>query len=548
MAGISHIFNIARSGIQAHQQGLATTAHNISNINTKGYSRQEVVLETNRPAEGVIGSGVQVAHVRRAVDIFIENQLTAGHEDLGFIATRASFLSQADGIVTETENSGLSNGVTEFFNALRDVATNPESPIQRTVLLAKAESLAQVFVEQAQAFNQIRLDANQEISRLIETINGLAVRIASLNEGIFKAESSGREAPDLRDQRSVLINDLAELVDIEQVQLRDGIGITVGGQLLVGGNHSNSLTTIPDADNPPFHDVAFVRSDGSAFAISHLIQGGKIGGLLSVRDTEIVAFQDRLDRLAAVLVNEFNQQHQVGFALDGTTNNLFFSALTPQAPLASGTNGGNAIGNSLAITSATLLTFQNYEVQFSSASAYSIVNTTTGSTVTSGTYTSGVAINFDGLDVVITGTPAAGDFFELSAQKGAAQRFGLVLSNTDKIAASSTALGVPGNNVNALSLVDIHTTRQTTLGNSTLNDYQTITIGDVGNAARESNLALTTTTLEVDQLKGLRESVSGVSLDEELTNLLSFQRSFEASARLITVADELFQTVLAMGR
>ncbi|MEC4679084.1 MAG: flagellar hook-associated protein FlgK, partial [Nitrospirota bacterium] len=448
MAGISDIFNIARSGIQAHQQGLATTAHNISNINTKGYSRQEVVLETNRPAEGVIGSGVQVAHVRRAVDIFIENQLTAGHEDLGFIATRASFLSQADGIVTETENSGLSNGVTEFFNALRDVATNPESPIQRTVLLAKAESLAQVFVDQAQAFNQIRLDANQEISRLIETINGLAVRIASLNDGIFKAESSGREAPDLRDQRSVLINDLAELVDIEQVQLRDGIGINVGGQLLVGGNHANSLTTIPDADNPPHVDVAFVRSDGSALAISHLIQGGKIGGLLSVRDTEIVAFQDRLDRLAAVLVNEFNQQHQVGFALDGTTNNLFFSALTPQAPLASGTNGGNAIGNSLAITSATLLTFQNYEVQFSSASAYSVVNTTTGSTVTSGTYTSGVAINFDGLDVVITGTPAAGDFFELSAQKGAAQRFGLVLSNTDKIAASSTALGVPGNNVN----------------------------------------------------------------------------------------------------
>jgi len=548
MAGISNIFNIARSGIQANQQGLATTSHNIANINTKGYSRQEVVLETNRPAEGVIGSGVQVAYVRRTVDIFLENRLTAGNEDLGFITTRASFLSQADAIVTETENSGLSNGITEFFNALRDVATNPESPIQRTVLLAKAESLTQVFVNQAQAFNQIRLDANQEINRHIETINGLAVRIASLNDDIFKAESSGREASDLRDRRGVLINDLAELVDIEQVQLRDGIGINVGGQLLVGGNNANSLATIPDADNPPFQDVAFVRSDGSSFAISPLIRVGKIGGLLSVRDTDIVAFQDRLDRLAAVLVNDFNQQHQVGFALDGTTNNLFFSALTPQAPLASDTNSGNAIGTSLAITDGTLLTFQNYEVQFSSASAYSIVNTTTGSTVTSGTYTSGVAINFDGLDVVITGTPAAGDSFELSAQKGAAQRFGLALSNTDKIAAASTALGVPGNNINALALVDIQTTRLTTLGNSTLNDYQTITIGDVGSAARESNLTLSTTTLEVDQLKGLRESVSGGSLDEELTNLLSFQRSFEASARLITMADELFQTVLAMGR
>ena len=90
MAGISHIFNIARSGIQANQQGLATTAQNISNINTKGYSRQEVVLETNRPSGGVIGSGVQVAQVRRTVDSFLENQLTAGNEDLGFITTRAS--------------------------------------------------------------------------------------------------------------------------------------------------------------------------------------------------------------------------------------------------------------------------------------------------------------------------------------------------------------------------------------------------------------------------------------------------------------------------
>ena len=250
MAGISHILNIARTGIQAHQQGLATTSHNISNINTKGFSRQEVVLGTNRPADGVIGSGVQVTHIRRTVDGFLEGQLTAGNEDLGFISTRRTFLSEADGLASETENSGLSHSITEYFNAIRDVATNPESPIQRTVLLAKAQSLTQVFKEQASALSQIRLDADQEISRHIETINGLAVRIASLNDDIFTAESSGREAPDLRDQRSVLINNLAELVDIEQVQLRDGVGINVGGHLLVGGNHADALSTIPDADNP----------------------------------------------------------------------------------------------------------------------------------------------------------------------------------------------------------------------------------------------------------------------------------------------------------
>jgi flagellar hook-associated protein 1 FlgK len=457
-------------------------------------------------------------------------------------------LVQADGIVSETDSSGLSHGVTEFFNALRDVATNPENPIQRTVLLAKGQTLSAEFVNQAQALSQIRLDANQEILRHVETVNGLAIRIASLNDDIFKAESSGREAPDLRDQRAVLINDLAELVDIEQIQLRDGIGINVGGQLLVGGNHANSLSTIPDADNPPMNDVAFVRSDGTAFAISSKLQGGKIAGLLQVRDVDVVDFQDRVDRLAAALINEFNQQHQAGFALDGTTNNSFFSELTPPAPLARDTNSGTAVGTSVAITDPTLLTFQNYEVQFSSASAFSIINTANGTTVTTGSYTSGAAINFDGIDVVVTGAAATGDVFSVSVQKGAAQQFGLALTNVDKVAASSTALGVPGNNVNALALVNLHTSRQSTLGNLTFNDYHTITTGNVGSATREAELLLNTTSLEFEQLKGLRESVSGVSLDEELTNLLSFQRSFEASARMITVADELFQTILTMGR
>ena len=155
----------------------------------------------------------------------------------------------------------------------------------------------------------------------------------------------------------------------------------------------------------------------------------------------------------------------------------------------------------------------------------------------------------------ITGAPDPGDVFSVSAHKGAAQQFGVALTDTDKIAAASAPSTdltgvpkVPGDNTNALALVNLHTSRLGNLGNQTFNDYQTITIGNVGNAARESELSFNSTTLEMEQIQSLRESVSGVSLDEELTNLLSFQRSFEASARLITVADELFQTVLAMGR
>jgi flagellar hook-associated protein 1 FlgK len=158
---------------------------------------------------------------------------------------------------------------------------------------------------------------------------------------------------------------------------------------------------------------------------------------------------------------------------------------------------------------------------------------------------------FEGLTAVITdntGGPASGDIFTVSAHQGAAKDFSVSLTGLDKIAASSTVAGVPGNNVNALALVDVHTKRQSTLGNSTLTDYHAITIGNVGSTTSEVEVSKIAKGAELDQVQALREGVSGVSLDEELANLLSFQRSFEASARLITVADDLLQTVLSLGR
>ena len=206
----------------------------------------------------------------------------------------------------------------------------------------------------------------------------------------------------------------------------------------------------------------------------------------------------------------------------------------------------------MTIADASLLTFDTYQIVFTSASAFNVVDTTTGSTVTTGaTYTSGADITFDGLTAVITnntGAPAAGDIFTVDAHSDAAVNLSVALTDTDQIAASSTAAGVPGDNLNALALVDIHTTRQSTLGDITLNDYHAVTIGNVGSTTREVSTSLSGKGAETEQVLALRESVSGVSLDEELTNLLSFQRAFEASARLITVADELLQTVIALGR
>ncbi|MGB0908741.1 MAG: flagellar hook-associated protein FlgK [Nitrospirales bacterium] len=552
MSGIGQIFEIGRTGIRAHQQGLATTSHNIANIETKGFSRQEVVLETASPANGQEASGVRINDIRRNVDVFLEKQVTKLKEDVGRLDARHNYLVQADGVFTESENSGIAHGLTEFFNGVRDVATNPEGTVQRTVLLGKANSLVDEVNRASLALEQIRRDADGEINRHLTTINSLATEVATLNDSIFHAEASGGAAHDLRDQRQLRVNEMAELIDVSPVEMRDGLAVMVGGQMLVGGNTANTLVQTPDADNPPLNDVAFVRSDGTEFVVTPRINDGRVDGLLTLRDSDIASFQDRLDRNVAVLVNEFNQQHEAGYDLDGDTGNAFFTALSPDAPIASDGNSGGAEGTSAAVSTASSLTMSNYQISFTNATTFDVLDTTNGTTVLSAQpYTSGNNIVFEGLTVVITnntGAPAAGDVFTASAHKGAAADLSVSLTDTDDIAASSTSTGVPGNNINALALVDIHTTRQSTLGSVTLNDYHTISAGNVGSAAREVNLSLIAKTAETEQVETFREGVSGVSLDEELTNLLSFQRAFEASARLITLADDLLQTVLSLGR
>ena len=551
MAGISNIFEIGRTGVQAGQQGIATAAHNIANVGTDGFSRQRAIQEAGRPQGGVFSTGVRVRDVIRLVDQFIEAQLTDTTQDVGRLNIRHDLLSRVETVFLETETGGINTAVDRLFNAFRDLSTFPEESSQRTLAINEAQALVDTINLAATTLSEIRTDIDYAIGQNLSTVNTIASQIADLNGQIHFAESSGKTANDLRDRQAFLVNDMAELVNIETVEMTNGLAIMVGGQLLVTGDRNNTLVQVSDADNLGMNDVAVQRKDGTKIVVTSKINDGEISGRLTVRDTDIQGYQDRLDRLAAVLVNQINIQHSAGYGLDGTTGNLLFSALTPDAPLAADTNNGGAAGTSTTVSTAASLTMDSYEIQFTSASVFNVVNVTDSTTVLSAqAYTSGATITFEGLDVVITnssGAPATGDIFTLSAHKGAASDMAVSVSNTDKVAASSTSAGVPGNNVNAIALIAIQSTSQSTLGSVNLDDYHAVTVGDVGSDTFLAGRQRDAKQIEMDQVTSLRESVSGVNLDEELTRLLEFQRAFEASARLIATADELFQTVLNLG-
>ncbi|MFZ5861397.1 MAG: flagellar hook-associated protein FlgK [Nitrospirota bacterium] len=549
MSSIFSIFNTGKLSLFAQQRALSVTSHNIANVNTPGYSRQNPVFETTTPADdrpGQIGTGVQVGEIRRLVDQFVEDQLTSEQSSLGRFDVTRSILSRVESVFADSRGTGVHQALTDFFAAVQDVSNNPQGRAERVALLARADTLAQRITAANSQLRQIQADVNRDVAGTIADINAMASRIASLNEEINRAELRGQHANDLRDARGVLINQLAEQIDINTFEDAGG-QMTVmvgGGKPLVEGNQAFPLRGAADPDNAGFLDVVFDPGTGTTFDMMSSITDGRLKGLLDLRDSTIPGYLDQLDQLAAGLVNEINQQHRAGFGLDGSTGNDFFGPLAPTARALSANTGSGAVTVTVATPSA--LTFDAYQLSFAGGN-YTITNTATGASATAA-YSDPTTIGFEGLSVAVTGAPAAGDVFTLSAHAGTAAAMSVALSDPDEVAASSSAAGVPGDNGNAVLLARIQDQAVTALGSVTMHAFYSGLTSDVGTDAQAAQRSLSAQQIIEEQLGRMREETSGVSLDEEMTNLIRFQRAFEASARLITMADELLQTLLEIKR
>ncbi|TAJ31103.1 MAG: hypothetical protein EPO64_02645, partial [Nitrospirae bacterium] len=397
--------------------------------------------------------------------------------------------------------------------------------------------------------------------------------------------------------------------------------------------------------------------------ISSLITSGKLKGLLDARDTVIPDQLKALDKLAAGLVTEVNQQHRQGYGLDGSTGQDFFSPLTVSATIPS-TNAGTTSVSASAIAAPRLLTMHDYEVQFSAGSAYTLVDATSGvnvkgnyvgtaitvpltvvaatadklkavvdgttsgdltltpgtytgaqlatelqtrinadatlvaagktvavtfdptnsklivtsnstattsavtfaapgagsdaraslglsagtATATSGTFTSPQTFILDGVQVTVNGTPTAGDKLKVNAYNNSAQAMAVALTNTDKVAASASQAGLPSDNTNALALVALQSKSLVGLGNTTFTGAYSATATSLGVSANGADRDLKAQQALHDQLQVFRSEVSGVSMDEELVNLMKYQRSFEAASRLVTLTDEMLQTFMGFKK
>jgi len=533
------LFNISKSALFASQTALYITNHNIANVNTPGFSRQEAILEIASPVAmrgGFLGRGVIVSGIKRYYDKFIQTQLLGQYQNFGRSLSINHTLSQIEQVFNEAGNMGLSAPLLDFFNAWNEVAGNPEGVVERNVLLQKAQSLVLTAKQMDRSITAVMKNTNEAIGEMVDRINSLASGIAKLNSEIVQIEAGGlsESANDLRDQRDVLLSELSNRIDFSSYEDKNGaVNIIVGMRNLVYGEKTNTLSTRLNEDG--YSDLSL---DG--INITDNIKKGEIGGLLAVRDDVKISSLDGLRRLIASLIKEINSIHRQGYGLDGSTGNDFFN------PLQLSTRDFSAgAAMTATITDSSQLTLDEYSIQFDvDASDYLVYNKQNGALVTSGAYVSGSPISFDGIEISITGTVTSTDKFTVSPLTDVIRNFGVAITNQQQIAAASSSSGLPGDNAKALEIAQLSENAITSLRGATFTSFYAGLVSSIGTMSRAASDSLSFDDNLLSEIKNRRESISGVSLEEEAANLIKFQRSFEAGARMIKVTDELLQTIL----
>lgn len=533
------LFDIGKSALFASQTALTVVSNNIANANTPGYNRQDVILNIANPVStgaGMIGRGVTTEGIRSSYDKFIQAQLLGQQQNQGSSAAMDQAWGQIEQVFNEAQGVGLSASMTDYFNAWQDVATNPASQPPRTVLLQKAKAL----VSSAQTMERSMLDtvngANTGIIDGARQVNLLATNIADLNQRITQQESgSGRAtALDLRDQRGQQLDELAKLVDFASFEDNNGsLTITVGMRNLVYGATTNPMSAKTNAEGN--QDLSL---DG--INITGYIQQGQLSGLIAARDDIQSSALVGLRKLVASVTQQVNALHRTGFGLDASTGNDFFT------PLQLATTNNSAGANVTAtITNQDLLTLEEYRITVDAANFTTITNKQTGALVIPpAPYVSGSTISLPGMDVVITGVVATTDVLTVSPLANVISSFGVALTDPRQIAATTSALTLPGDNSNAIRIAQLANAAQSAIGNNTFSGFYSGLVSTIGVMKQTASDSLSFDNNLLSALKERRDSISGVSLDEEAASLIRYQRSYEAGARMIRVADELLQTIL----
>ena len=507
-AGLS----IASSGLFAAQRALDITGHNIANTNTRGYTRQRLNQSAQNPmdiqgGQGQLGLGVKMQFISQVRDEMLDIKYRQEVNTLGEWEEKYNSLTQVESIFNEPSDTGIRKIMDGFFEGINSLTKDPSNPTNRSVFLQKAIGLAQNFNDMYSRFEKMVVDSNEEVEASVRAINSMATQIAKLNRQILESELDGSRANDLRDARNLLIDDLSKLVDLEvkNVPINEGksstLTILIQGTPLVNHVDTNVLELVPKQDHPMYTDGQLMdpqREDLKNIKVSNIKWasgsslnqdklGGTIGGQLQQRD----GFKDETKGTAYYI--RFLSEFSNAFATE--INNIHKNGFA--------LNGAGVSGEDL---------FKGDGTGFISASQIKV-------------------------NQVLLDDPTK-----------------LALGLGD---------GSPDNNKNALEMLNIRNkkdfkiemlygnppTSTVVLGEGTPEDVLKTMIASLGVDAQEAKRMFNNQQYLTEEVDSFRLSVSGVSQDEEMSNMIKFQHAYNAAARMITTVDEMIDVIInRMGR
>lgn len=565
--GLTSSLQIGRTGLQASQSALQVAGNNLANIATEGYHRQKVELAPtpyrNLGQGKFIGTGVQITNIVRQVDEALEARLRGSISDQSASAQTSELLQQIESIQNELTDVDISTRLNEFFNAWNDLAGNPQDLSLRTLVTEQANTLS-VFINDVRSeYGRLVKQVDDQTRNVVSTANDILDRIEQLNTSIAAAEGGqGPGAGGLRDQRGILLSDLAGLIDISTVESNTGvIDIFVGSQPIMINGTSRGIELETFAEDGELQTEVRVAADKAPLEVTT----GEIGALVEFRQVQIEDAIDALDTLANTLAFEVNKIHSSSQGLN----------------LLASTTGTTLVGDtSLALNDSTLdleFTPEHGSLQFH------VTQLSTGQR-----NTSVINIDLDGIDptndtslasfaadlnavanVSASITPDgrlqidsdSGDFrFSFSEDSsGVLAVLGIntffkggdafdLSVNTDLVGdPRMIAVGqghLPGDNRAALAIASLQDTGIESLQGLSVSAFWDRHVEDFAVRTAQAQDKTLADTIVRDNLSEQQQAISGVNADEETISLIQHQRAFQASARFISVVDELLNTLI----
>jgi flagellar hook-associated protein 1 FlgK len=439
---VASIFGTGVSALTAAQLGLATSEHNIANLSTPGFTRQQTIQAARQPqfnGAGYIGQGVDVNSVKRVYSEFLGKQLLQEQSLSSQLDSHYAQIQQIDNMLADP-NSGMAPAIQEFFSAVNDVTNTPESQPARQALINNANSLTSRFQSINQRLVDLNNGVNSQVTNSITNINSYAKQISSLNQSIVVASAAANGQPpnDMLDQRDHLVTQLNQEIKSSVVKQSDGsFSVFIGnGQSLVLGSKAFEMKAVLSPGDPSKVDIAYVNHDGTTTTIQqNALHGGTLGGLLSFRDKTLTNTQNALGRVAMSIAGTFNEQHKLGQDLNGELGDDFFNKPLPLVINNTANLGGaTLVARVQSIADYSALTGSDYELKYNGGGSYTVKRLSDGKVTNypdglPSTPMDGLTLSVDQLD-----TLQPGDKFTIRPTVNSARDMNTALNDPAKIA------------------------------------------------------------------------------------------------------------------